>query len=106
MGIGILLKDLIIKQKTTVIDVSRATGVPASTIYSIIKRNSKNANISDLYKIAHHLGVTLDYFYNGETKDNFSLFLTDHEKAIVCAYRDQPSMREAVDRLLGITESE
>lgn len=106
MGIGILLKDLILKQKTTVIDVSRATEVPASTIYSIIKRNSKSANISDLYKIAHHLGVTLDYFYNGETKDNSNLFLTDHEKAIISAYRDQPAMREAVDRLLGITETE
>ena len=105
MGIGILLKDLILKQKTSVIDVSRATGVPATTIYSIIKRNSKSANISDLYKIAHHLGVTLDYFYNGETKDNSNLFLTDHEKAVISAYRDQPSMREAVDKLLGTTES-
>lgn len=105
MGIGILLRDLILKQKTTVIDVSRATGVPASTIYSIIKRNSKNANISDLYKIAHHLGVTLDYFYNGETQDNFNLYLTEHEKAIISAYRDQPSMHEAVNRLLGITEA-
>lgn len=106
MGIGILLKDLILKQKTSVPDVSRATGVPATTIYSIIKRDSKNANISDLYKVAHHLGVTLDYFYNGETDDNSNLFLTEHEKAIISAYRDQTAMREAVDRLLGITESE
>lgn len=80
MGIGILLKDLIIKCDTNVSEVSRVTGVPATTIYSMINRDSKNANISDLYKIAHHLGVTLDYFYDGSEDNDDIILLTKSEK--------------------------
>lgn len=66
MAIGRMLEELIESNNTKVADVSKSTGVKASTIYSIIDRDSKSANITDLYKLAHHLGVTLDYFYEGE----------------------------------------
>lgn len=104
MGIGIILQDLIDACNTNVKEISRETKVPASTIYSIIKRDNKNANISDLYKIAHHLGVTLDYFYDGSSDSDISL--SSHEKAVITAYRNQPAMQEAVDRLLGVQEEE
>lgn len=104
MGIGIILQDLINTCNTNVKEISRETKVPASTIYSIIKRDNKNANISDLYKIAHHLGVTLDYFYEGNLNNNISL--SSHEKEVITAYRNQPAMQEAVDRLLGVKEEE
>ncbi len=101
MGIGNTLQKLLDKNNTTVADISGATGVAATTIYSIIKRDSKSANILDLAKIAHHLGVTLDYFYECESSiDNISL--SSHEKEVIIAYRNQPTMQEAVDRLLGI----
>ncbi|MCH5315762.1 MAG: helix-turn-helix transcriptional regulator [Eubacterium sp.] len=104
MGIGIILQELIDTCNTNVKEISRETKVPASTIYSIIKRDNKNANISDLYKIAHHLGVTLDYFYEGNANSNISL--SSHEKTVITAYRNQPDMQGAVDRLLGIQEEE
>jgi transcriptional regulator with XRE-family HTH domain len=34
------------------------------------------------------------------------LDLTDHERAVVIAYRQNPSMQDAVDRLLGIEKRE
>lgn len=103
MGIGNILQNLLDNNDTTAVEVSRATGVAPTTIYSIIKRDSKSANISDLAKIAHHLGVTLDYFYEGEANNN-NISLSSHEKAVITAYRNQPAMQEAVDRLLGVQE--
>ena len=70
MGIGSTLQQLLELQNSNVNEVATATGVSASTLYSIIRRDSMSANIEDLYKVAHYLGVSLDYFY--ETK--ISLF--------------------------------
>lgn len=63
MGIGKVLQNLIERRNTNVNEVAGATGVSPSTLYSIIKRDSTSANIQDLYKVAHYLGVSLDYFY-------------------------------------------
>ena len=104
MGIGSILQKLIDDNNTNVVEVSKATGVAATTIYSIIRRDSKSANISDLAKIAHHLGVTLDYFYENETDDNLSLSV--HEKKIILAYRKNPHMQAAVDTLLNVDKDD
>ena len=104
MVIGSILQKLIDDNNTNVVIVSKATGVAATTIYSIIRRDSKSANISDLAKIAHHLGVTLDYFYENETDDNLSLSV--HEKKLIIAYRNNPHMQAAVDTLLNIERAD
>lgn len=65
MGIGAILQNLLKEKNRNVNEVSVATGVSPSTLYSIIKRDSMSANIQDLYKVAHYLGVSLDYFYAG-----------------------------------------
>lgn len=63
MGIGKTLQQLLQARNSNVNEVATATGVSPSTLYSIIKRDSMSANIEDLYKVAHYLGVSLDYFY-------------------------------------------
>lgn len=40
------------------------TGIPKSTIYSIIKRNNKKVNFSDMEKISEALSVPVEYFYD------------------------------------------
>lgn len=40
------------------------TGIPKSTIYSIIKRNNKNVNFSVIEKIADVLDVPVEFFYD------------------------------------------
>ena len=62
LGIGNLLNKLLIENKTNVRELSRQAGVPAQTIYSIIRRDNLKANLEDLYKLSQCLGVTLDYF--------------------------------------------
>lgn len=70
MGIGTALQTLINYRNTNVNEVANITGVNPQTLYSIIKRDSMKANIDDLYKVAHHLGVTLDYFYSEYVREN------------------------------------
>lgn len=101
MGIGSTLQELININRTNPQEVSKATGVAATTIYSIIKRDSKSANITDLAKIAHHLGVSLDYFYEADTSN---ISLSSHEIKLINAYRNHPEMQSAVDRLLDVQE--
>ena len=95
MGIGILLKNLINEKGSNVNEVSTATGVSPSTLYSIIKRDSMSANIQDLYKVAQYLGVSLDYFYDGfETKEEPAASegdrLSDAESAMLNLFRAIP----------------
>lgn len=53
--------------------------------------------------------ITLCDIYNVDDilkafREDFTetISLTEHEKSVIIAYRQQPSMQEAVDRLLGI----
>lgn len=64
MGIGVILQNLLTEKGKNVNEVANEAGVKAQTLYSIIKRDSMSVNIQDLCKVAHCLGVTLDYFYN------------------------------------------
>jgi transcriptional regulator with XRE-family HTH domain len=62
MGIGAKLALLIDKRGRKVTDVAKATGVPQSTIYSIIERNNTKVDLQTLQLICDELCVTLDYF--------------------------------------------
>lgn len=87
MGIGATLQHLIDLRGTNVNAVSVATGVNPQTLYSIIKRDSTKVNIDDLYKIAAHLGVDLNFFYRNysleQEKDPDSLSGAGVEKTAI-----------------------
>lgn len=66
-----------------------------------------------LKKIADYFGVTVDDLKADSApaptptlkpKTGIAFYLTAHEADILTAYRDQPEMRPAVDRILGVTE--
>lgn len=64
MGIGKPLADLFREKNTNVHEVASRTGIKPSTLYSIIQRDSMSANMRDLWKLARHLDITLDYLYD------------------------------------------
>ncbi len=68
MGIGDKLQELLDNRRRNVNDLSKSTGIPASTIYSIIRRNNTKVDLSDLQTIADELCVTLDYFSDSPSK--------------------------------------
>lgn len=64
MGIGSKLTELMKQQNTNANELAQRAGVPATTVYSLIKRDSNRVDIDSLIKIARALGVTADYFGN------------------------------------------
>ena len=62
MGIGNRLSVLLEKRETNPNELAKKVGVSPQTIYSIIKRDSKKADIEVLLKIADTLGVSVEYF--------------------------------------------
>ncbi|MBD5559510.1 MAG: helix-turn-helix domain-containing protein [Clostridia bacterium] len=63
MGIGSVLTKLLKERGTNVHEIASKAGIKPSTLYSIIQRDSMSANVRDMWRIAHMLDITLDYFY-------------------------------------------
>ena len=65
-----------------------------------------------LHKIADYFGVSVDYLLGNENAPQKATILipksnealTEHEQVVIKAYRDQPAMQPAVDKLLGVEQ--
>lgn len=68
MGIGSKLTKLMKEQDTNANELASKAGVPPTTIYSLIRRDSNRVDIDSLIKIARALGVTAEYFCNEESE--------------------------------------
>ena len=62
MGIGSKLDNLLTANNMNANELAKKVGVSPQTIYSIIKRDNKKADIDVLLKIADVFGVTAEYF--------------------------------------------
>lgn len=62
MGIGAKLDTLLKEQNSNANELAQKIGVSPQTIYSMIKRDSKKADIEVLIKISKELGVEPEYF--------------------------------------------
>ncbi len=80
--------------------LSKESGVPYTTIDGFYKKGCDNVKLSTLLRLASFFNVSLDYLVNGEITN-----VTDHEKDLIYAYRNNPVMQSAVDKLLGIERS-
>lgn len=94
-------------------DVAVALDVSRATIYRYESAEVEKLPISVLEPLARVLKTTPGYLMGWtDDPDDFSRIceepdklippITVHEKALVEAYRDHPSMQPAVDRLLGL----
>ncbi len=72
MGIGSKLSKLMDMNDTNANELARKIDVSPQTIYSIIKRDSKKADIEVLLKLADTLGVTAEYFVDDINVSNES----------------------------------
>ena len=77
--------------------LAKESGVPYTTIDGFYKKGCDNTKLSTLVRLAEYFGVSLDYLVHGKIST-----LTEHEKKVVSAYRNNPNMQEAVDKLLGV----
>lgn len=62
MGIGSKINTLMNEKNINANELANRVGVAPTTLYSMIKRDSKKADIEVLIKIANELGVSVEYF--------------------------------------------
>ena len=62
MGIGKKLDSLMKERGTNANELAQKIGVAPTTIYSMIKRDSKKADIEVLIRLSKELGVDPEYF--------------------------------------------
>lgn len=79
MALGTKLKDILTERNITVKDFAKQIGVPATTLYSFIKRDSEDVKLELITKICNGLGIkvtdflkTLDYI-DGKPSTIFDL---------------------------------
>ena len=69
MGIGSKLQKLLDDNNTNANELAKKVNVSPQTIYSMIKRDSKKADIEVLFRIADILGVKAEYFVEDSEGD-------------------------------------
>lgn len=87
-----------ITQKTA----AHELGIPHRT-YASYENNEREPNSEILVKLSKVYGVTVDYLIG--IGDNYSTIQNEHEAQLLRAYRTNPSMQPAVDKLLGILDN-
>lgn len=105
--IGKTLERILKEKGTNVNELAKNIGVSNQTLYSIIKRDNMKIDFELLLKICNELNVNVEKFYDDyiDSKSQ-QILLTDEEQQLILAYRANPSMQEAVKKLLDIDVSE
>ena len=94
-----ILTKLMVDRKINKRKLSIESGIPYTTIDSFYKIGYDNIKLSTLLKLANYFNVSLDYLINGD-----ETILNSKEKDLIIAYRNNPGMQQAVNKLLGIEQ--
>ena len=81
--------------------LSLNSGIPYTTIDGWYKKGYDGVKLPTLRKLAEFFSTDLDYWAYDEPEGT-PLPLAQQEKVVIQAYRDNPAMQPAVDRLLGV----
>ena len=79
MGIGSRLTEIMEEKGTNANELALQIGVPPTTLYSMIKRDSNRVDIDLIIKISHALGMTADEFLSGEVAESPDTIAAHHE---------------------------
>lgn len=88
------------KMNFTQKELAQKLGVKHNSISSW-ENGTNSVDVETLFKICKILGVSINDMYGKFAVIN-SEFYTAYEKAVISAYRNQPEMQPAVDKLLGL----
>jgi len=75
-------------------------------VISRYENEQRSPKLSVAIEYSAKLGIPLDILVDDKKSLEPNIILSSHEKEVITAYRNQPAMQEAVDRLLGIKEEE
>ena len=101
-----VLKRLRLSAEMNQEELANRLGLAKSTI-SMYESGSREPSFEILEAIADTFNVDMNTLIGEKYLPQIKSFeINNHEKQVILAYRQQPSMQEAVDRLLNITDSE
>lgn len=86
--------------------VAKAINTTKQAVYKYEQGIVTNIPADKIAKLSSLFGVTPAYLMGWDTETSDIGELSDHERTLIHAYREQESMRAAVDRLLGISEDD
>ena len=79
------------------------------TTYVNYEQNKREPNSELLILMSKYFGVSIDYLMGRTEQSEISIKkdvdLTDHECDVITAYRNNPDMQPAVDKLLGVEKT-
>ena len=104
MNRELYLKKLIADKGHTVKSFSEEIHMPYSTLRSILNGSVGGAAVDNVIKICQGLGITISELQEYGSDKN-CIALSEHEKTLITAYRSNPAMQSAVDKLLGIDDA-
>lgn len=84
-------------------EIANILGLKPRT-YVSYENNEREPDSQVLIKIAQLFDVSIDYLLNFSADTNISVPISQREKNIILAYRNQPEMQLAVERLLGVID--
>lgn len=94
------LADIINKSEMSKKEIAEKLGVSAASVTKWVKGDN-SPDIEVIAKICDLFNISINSLLKmPKAEPHFNL--TVHEKEVIVAYRKQPSMQEAVDKLLGI----
>ncbi len=89
-------------------ELAKFLGVAQNTL-SYWETGKFDVDNTCLVKLADYFGCSVDYIlcrdkitYKTATDDYLKQSLSNHEKKLILAYRNQPNMQESVCRVLGV----
>lgn len=105
MSFGSKLKDYRTIHNMSQEDLAKKLNTTKQVI-SRYENDLRSPKLSIAVEYSAKLGIPLDVLVDDKKHLEPNIFLSSHEKAVITAYRNQPAMQEAVDRLLGVQEEE
>lgn len=72
MGVGKRIKDILERRNMTVIMLADSTGIPSTTLYSMIKRDSDDEKFDILMRLCASLGVSLSELIGSENMGKYT----------------------------------
>lgn len=97
------IKEQILKRGFNIKSFASYIDMPYSTLLTMLNGSIGGASIDNVIKICKGLQISVSALQEYDIKDNSSFLLSSHEKSVITAYRNNPDMQCAVDKLLGIS---
>ncbi|MGN0106207.1 MAG: helix-turn-helix domain-containing protein [Hominilimicola sp.] len=99
------IHELMKKEKIKNTQLASKAGVSVHTLGKVLRLETREPSVSLIINVANALGVSADYLITGEDvhEKNGGFKISDHEKSVILAYREQSeSVQATIDKILDV----